>query len=90
MHKLLMKAAFRIPAVRFTAILPTVIEITNWLIIAITTTYKYSGGKASDPETCYVSCARQGITQGTDKNLTIGITRGDICMCGMDFETNST
>ena len=60
------------------------------MILVNTPTYRYSGGRHDGltPKICFDSCAIQGITQGTDKNLTIGLTRGDICLCGVDFETH--
>ncbi len=56
----------------------------------------YSGGEmpagASSPTTCYELCEKQTLSKvaaAQNEDLTIGITNGNQCLCGMGFNIAS-
>ena len=53
--------------------------------------FRHSGGILADgdatPESCRVTCMKQGMTKDPDKKLAVGIAAGKLCLCGHDLDT---
>ena len=60
-------------------------NVVNESLLALDPTFIAAVGAMDDaaPYTCYIECLKQNIIQ-VGKPLTIGLTQGNLCLCGLE------